>query len=82
MTNKQLWLKGCEENNTLLYPLENNNNIYLYSLKNKYEYKHNYYYTNPVYMIWKGDKCIWNSQNLFDTYQYYNKICKKEEEHK
>lgn len=66
MTQYQ-WLKACEEFHEILWTLKTNSKeeTRLYKLTRKFEIKGNFYYENPVYMIW------WQGKNILAT-EYSN----------
>ena len=58
MTNFDLWVRGCEINDTQIYPLEPSPKpcTGLYQTKRQYECEHNYYWTTPMYHVWIDDE--------------------------
>ena len=65
--NFDLWLKGCEVNNTILYCLEGSGDTGLYKLQKQYEYKNNYFYENPVYIGWVKGKQVCACGNYLEA---------------
>lgn len=52
MSNFELWVKGCETNNTNIYPIEGSEKTALYKCWNEYLCEHREYNTTPVYIGW------------------------------
>lgn len=54
-----LWLKGCEANNTIIWLLDGSGETALYKTQNQFLYKNNYYYSSPVYHVWiNGERIV------------------------
>lgn len=46
----EIWLKACETCKTKLFLVEGAGETALYSVKDEYRYKHQVFYTTPVYI--------------------------------
>lgn len=66
MTQYGLWLKGCEQNHTLLYKLEHNDypETGLFKLTREHMVRGQAFYDTPVYMVW------WKGEQLTATTSY------------
>ena len=58
MTDFELWVKGCEINNTWLYCLAGGGDTGLYKLSKQYMVNNVYYRENPVYIGWVSGKQV------------------------
>ena len=77
MNNFELWVKGCEENNTLIYPLEKNGNISLYKTWRKYFDGRNYFNTNIMFHVWDGDKNVCCYTDYLTCYKIFERLLNK-----
>lgn len=68
-TQFDLWLKACDELGTKIYPLYRfDDNTALFKTWNVYEYKHNFYNTDPIYTIWIKGKRIMSTRDMYAAY--------------
>lgn len=67
-----LWIKGCELNNTLIYLLEGNNDTALYKTTKTYEICNNYYNETPIYHVWICGKWIIATTNYAEAYKLWH----------
>lgn len=68
MTQFELWIKGCEDNKTILYCLEGSGDTAFYKTQNEYWNRNNRFYTKPVYHVWKKGKRICCNTNFLEAY--------------
>jgi hypothetical protein len=71
LTQFELWLKACEEFNEIVWCLEGSGDTGLYKLQRQYEYKNNFYYTDPTYIIWMYDRIVYVGRNAAEAYQWW-----------
>lgn len=76
-TQFELWLKGCEINNTLLYCLDGKGDTGFYKTISTYEYNHNYYFDTPVYHVWIKGKFITACANFYSALATWNNRCEE-----
>ena len=78
-TNFELWVKGCQENNTKIYELEECNNIFYYKTWREFLYKNNFYNIDVYFHVWNKntDKHIYCGCNYIDGYKIYEKETRK-----
>lgn len=70
--NFDLWLKGCEINNTKIYPLERSGDTAIYKVWSEYECNNNYYNTTPLYFVWIAGN-LETTTNLQTAYALFNR---------
>lgn len=73
MNQFELWLKGCEMNDTILYCLEGSGDTGLYKLTGIYLYCNNYFNKDPVYAVWINGKMICCIRSYLEAWQIYQK---------
>lgn len=71
MTNFELWVKGCEENGTLIYLLEGKGENALYKLTKEKLVNNNYFYETPVFAVFIGGRQIYTSTSYLSAYQVW-----------
>lgn len=73
MSNFELWVKGCEENNTLIYLLEGSGENGLYKLTKEIWINHNIFYDNPIFIGWVNGEQVVVSNDYVSAYQIWRK---------
>ena len=71
MANFELWLKGCEELNTKIYPLAGSGDTGLYKVWSEYQARNSYFNCPPVFQVWIAGKREVVTQNYIDAHAYY-----------
>lgn len=72
MDDFDLWLKGCEVNNTKIFPLDGEGRTALYKCWGEHLVKHNYIGDTPVYIGWVNGKqvcAVRNYQSALSCWQ-------------
>lgn len=78
LSDFRLWVYSCRINNSMIYPLrEDGEETGLYQTKTKYEEKHNFYYTTPVYHVWVKGKSIVSTLNYHEACGVYENRLKE-----
>lgn len=74
----ELWAYSCGIGNTKLYTIkEDGEGTGVYQTKSKYEEKHNFYYTTPVYHVWVKGKPIVSTLNYREACGVYENRLKE-----
>lgn len=71
-----LWLRGCEINNTKIFPLEGSGDTAIYKVWSEYECDHNYYRTTPLYFVWIAGNLVLDTMDLSVAYKLFDKHTK------
>lgn len=87
MTQFELWVKGCEINKTLVYPLHLMNRgeevhipeTGIYKLTNEYMSKGYRYYETPVYMVWWRGKQLVATTDINNAWSVWNRAKAEDE---
>lgn len=73
MSNFDLWVKGCELNNTKIYELEKSLNVSLYKTWRVYCDGRNYCNANVLFHVWNHDKHLVTT-NYIEGYKMYERF--------
>jgi len=71
-----LWLRGCEINNTKIFPLEGSGDTAIYKVWSEYEFKHTCFRTTPVYFVWINGELALDTMSLSAAYKVFDKYTK------
>ena len=71
MTNFELWIKGCEENKTLIFLLEGKGENALYKLIKEIIVNNNVFYETSVFTVFIGGKQVYTSTSYLSAYHVW-----------
>jgi len=66
-----LWIKGCEINNSIVYLLDGSGDNGFYKLTKQYVVSNTYYYETPVFIGWRNGKQVVTSTNYVEAYNIW-----------
>lgn len=80
MSQFELWVKGCEINNTILWLLEGSGENAFYKTTTAHLVNHNYIYSAPVFHVWIDGVRKIATTSYLNAYSCYEKHIKEKEQ--